>query len=540
MNLPIPPAPFPDKPLRGGKGEPAARSRRVTPEAPICPTPGAEHRAASVTGSPFPPRRGLSGKGAGGIGLLAALLTLAGPAFAAPPVVKGAAVKPAPDPAALVAAGKLPAFFDPNDLSKGPVLSAKSALLMDADTGQVLWEHDGRVRRFPASTTKILTGLLFAEHTEPDDVITVTDPKITRIEASSLHLKPWEKLSARDLLYGTMLRSANDGSVVIAQHVAGSVSKFAAMMNARAKELGAFHTHFTNPNGLPDPNHYTTAYDLAMIARGALENERFRDSVSKPRRVIERSKNKRDRIVATKGKKFYQKFPGADGIKTGYTRAAGYCFVGSATRDGRRLLAVILGARNAAIDDTIPLLSWGFQRFPPVWVARKGDVVGTVEVRGGAPGKVAVSAAKSLHVTAMDEANPAWTTEIHGEAEAPIARGQEVGRLVVKVDGVPVNSAPVVATEDVARSAVAAVVEGARPMGWLFAGAGILAVGVWRGTTAAKSARRRRRRLAAAGRGVDRGRPGGGGRPDRVYPRYEGRPRDAAHHARRRPGRPAL
>lgn len=452
--------------------------------------------------------------------LLAGLAT--GRLAAAPPPPAGSAaprtqppVRSKPlataDPQSLVSRGKLPPFYDPRDLSRPPVLSAKAAVLMDADTGQILWEKNGGLRRAPASTTKILTGLLFVEHTPPEDIITCLDPKIGRFEGSSLHLKPWEKLTAEDLLYALMLRSANDGAVVIAQHVAGSVPKFAARMNARARELGATDSHFTNPNGLPDPKHYTTARDLARIARAALAEPRFAQVVSTYRRTIERSKNKNDRVLVSKAKKFFHKLPGADGVKTGYTRAAGYCFVGSATRDNRRLLSVVLGARSSATVDTIPLLSWGFKRFPVVWVARKGDALGNIAITDAAA-KVPVIAGDDLRAT-TDSTRPAplTTTTVLEPVRAPIARGQVVGRLVAKMNGQAVGSVPLLAAADVARSPFALGATRSWPLiGWIAGGAALVLAGVHLGTTTTKGAGQRRHRVTAPRRSTHRRRPGRG------------------------------
>lgn len=442
-----------------------------------------------------------------------------------PALVNAAPAPPAPkqDPAklplekaqALVDKGKIFAFFDAKNLAKAPVLSARSALLMDADTGQILWEKNADVVRPPASTTKILTGLLLAENTQPDDIVTVMDPNIRKVEPSSLHLRPWEKLSARDLLYALILRSANDGAVVVAQHVSGSVPKFAEKMNARARELGAVSSNFVNPHGLHHPDHYTTARDLALIARAALQNPRLADAVGTPRRKITRSKSKTDNVVSSKARKFFKTFQGANGVKTGYTRAAGYCFVGSATRDGRRLLSVILDAHDNASGETMPLLSWGFRRFQAVVVARKGETVSEVPVRGGQVAKLPVVAARDLRASAdilsaapTVDAPPVVTTEMVGMDElwAPIRQGQEVGRLLVKINGVEVSSAPLLAGTTIEPSPIRAAATTAAGSGkaLLIAGAGALVlVGCGYGTATAKSARRRRRRLAAARRGVD-------------------------------------
>ncbi len=441
---------------------------------------------------------------------------LALPANAAPRKNKkaAAAAPPKGDRAALVAAGKMPAYFNPKDLSKVPVISGPSAILIDADTGQVLWEKNADVRRAPASTTKIMTGLLLVERTQPTDIITCMDPNITRIEESSLHIKPWEKFTSKDLMYGLMLRSANDGAVVIAQHLAGSVPAFAQMMNERARQCGATNTNFVNPNGLPSKEHYTTARDLSLIAREALKNPRFEDAVGTPKRVIVRSKLQSDTVITAKVKRyFYDKFPGADGVKTGYTRAARHCFVGSATRDGRRLLTVVLGAADSASGDTIPMMSWGFKRFPQVILARKNQLAGNMPAPAAQNGAISVVAADTLHAT-TDSLRPEkfqFAPELKPlpNLTLPVKKGQEVGTIAVLVNGAPVSEVKLLAAEDTeaAPLPVAAV---RHTGGWLLGGMasagglGILLI-AWRYATAsAKSARRRRNRLTAARRGVNR------------------------------------
>jgi D-alanyl-D-alanine carboxypeptidase (penicillin-binding protein 5/6) len=442
--------------------------------------------------------------------VVTALITL--PAFAGSPASRVRPVPPVPptDIAALVSKGKRPAFFDPNDLSKPPVLSAPCAILVDADTGQVLWSKNADLRRPMASTTKIMTSLLFIEHTRPTDVVTCLDPSVTRIEESSLHIKPWEKFTAENLLYGTICRSANDGAVVMAEHVAGSVPRFAEMMNDRARQIGATNTHFVNPNGLNEHGHYSTAHDLALISCEAMRNPRFADAVSLPTRTIDRTINRGDtRITARSGKIFHAKFPGADGVKSGYTRQAGHCYVGSATRDGRRLLSVVLGAKGSAIGDTIPLLSWGFQRFPAVVVARKDQAVGQVTVKGGVSATVLGLAGADLRATtdALAPETGGVTTEVQPAAvAAPVRRGSVIGAVVAKVGGRVVGQAPVFAAQDVPEAPLSAVA--ARTTPWIppaIGGLALLLVG-WRyGTASAKSAGRRRHRLAAARRGAYRG-----------------------------------
>ena len=465
------------------------------------------------------------------------LLVAGDGAIIAPPasLLPSGLPKPPPDYQKLVSEGKLTAFYDARDLHKTPVLSAPSALLMDADTGQILWAKNPDVKHYPASTTKIMTGLLFAEHTQPTDIITCLDPKITQIEESSLHIKPWEKFTAKDLLYGFILRSANDGAVVIAQHVGGSVPKFADMMNARAIELGATNTHFVTPNGLHDPNHYTTARDMALIARAALQNPRFAEAVRIPTRTISRSKLATDVVISSKAKKqFYDKFPGADGVKTGYTRKAQHCFVGSATRNGRRLLSIVLASRNSAISDTTPLLSWGFKRFGMRTVAEAGQPAPNVGIRGGISATVDTVAERDLHVS-FDTLAPPGTQETEADTPtlqtvseqkfAPIKKGDTVGYLEVIIDQAH-SQTPLLAAQDVPASVFSAAVQAVspqmpRPSGAnsgspllpILGGAGALFAGLigyrYYAATTTKSPRGRGGRLPSARGRTHRPRPGG-------------------------------
>ena len=512
----------------------------------------------TLLSSPFPLSEARAvGKGAGGIGIF---LTLALPTQAAPPrhhhptrpphahaQAKAAAKKPAkphakaapayppisgdalwasggalPNPPApsdaqaLVNTGKVPPYYNAQHLEKSPILDAPSAILIDADTGQVLWGKNPTLRRFPASTTKILTALLFIEHTQPGDIVTCLDPKITQIEPSSLYIKPWEKFTAQDLLYGTLLRSGNDGAVVMAEYVSGSVGKFADLMNARAAQIGATDSHWVTPNGLHDREHYTTARDMAKIARVALQNPRFADAVSQPEREITRTINVKDSLIIARAHKYWDRFPGADGVKTGYTHQAGHCFVGTATRDGRRLLAVIFGARNSAVDNTVPLLSYGFARWEQTPLARAGDPAASVPVRGGLAGDVATVAGANLHVS-YDALRPMEDHVVTTSVEpvpglaAPVRAGDIVGQLVGRLNGKAVARVPLRAASDVARSPIAAAMGGGHggsllraillPMG----GVGLVLVAWrWYATTTAKSARRRRSRLATARGGDDR------------------------------------
>ena len=420
---------------------------------------------------------------------------------------------PADKAQSLVTSSRIPGFYDPANLRREPVISAKAAVLMDAATGEIVWAKNADLPLYPASTTKIMTGLLFAEYTKSDEIVTCLDPKIRNVEPSSLHIAPWEKFSSHDLLIGTLLRSGNDGCVVIAQHISGTVAKFADLMNERAVVAGATHTHFHNPNGLPDPLHTTTAHDLAVITRAALQNERFADAVRTPRRVIRRSRST-DVVVQSKASGFYKSFPGADGVKTGYTRAARHCFVGSATRGGRQLIGVVLSAADNASGETATVLGWGFRRFPTIIAAKANTPAVPVLLAGGVAGTVNTIAAKDL-ITFGDALTPVPVVQTVAEPlaglSAPVAKGQIVGRLVARVDGMERGSIDLLAGETVAASPVSAMAKktgaafaGVGKMVWLGMGAGaVCLIGLaYYGTTTTKGTRRRRNRVAPQSGGI--------------------------------------
>lgn len=255
------------------------------------------------------------------------------------------------------------ASYNPQDLKQYPRTVSKSVAVFDAATGQLLWQMNGSKRCYPASTTKILTGLLFAEATPAEEIVRCTNKQIASVGESSLNIKFNESFVAEDLLRGFLLKSANDAGVVIAEHVDGSTSKFATRMNERAAQAGATQSHFVNPHGLHHPDHYTTAIDLGRIAIDALKNPRFAKMVEKPSAIIHSSSRPAIKVTSRAKSLYYDRFMGADGIKTGYTRPAGNCFVASATRDGRRLISVVMGAPESACKETIPILSWAFRRF---------------------------------------------------------------------------------------------------------------------------------------------------------------------------------
>jgi serine-type D-Ala-D-Ala carboxypeptidase (penicillin-binding protein 5/6) len=227
-----------------------------------------------------------------------------------------------------------------------PAVAAKSAILVDAQTGTILFEKDAHTRRAPASTTKIMTATLLLEHGGLDAPVTAS-ARAAKTPYANLHLRPGERIPLRDMLYAILLRSANDGCVAAAETVASSVPAFVEMMNYKAREIGCTETHFVTPNGLYDPNHYTTAADLARMAIYATQYDLFNQIVATKEKLINRSIARTDSLMRNHNR-LLSRYPGCDGIKTGYVRQSGKCLVASATRteEGHpwRLIAVVLNS----------------------------------------------------------------------------------------------------------------------------------------------------------------------------------------------------
>jgi D-alanyl-D-alanine carboxypeptidase (penicillin-binding protein 5/6) len=375
-----------------------------------------------------------------------------------------------------------------------PAVHARGAILEDAATGAVLWQSHADTPRPMASTTKIMTGLLVAEHDHLGETVTVS-PTAAAVGESSLHLKAGETLTLHDLLYGILLRSANDGCVAAAEHISGTEAAFVQRMNDKAAALGCRHTHFVNAYGLHDPNHYTTPRDLAAIARAALQDPVLREIVGTPTYTIERSINKYDPHLKARDYSFLTHYPGAEGVKTGYTRQAGHCFVGTARRGGFQLVSVVLHSPNFN-KETAALLDWGFKNFRGGVAVKAGEDLGDVRVAGGRAARVAAVAAQAVSITVPINA-PRVRADLGAlSVRAPIKAGQALGFAPLMSGGKQVGRVAVAASNAVGISIWSLI-------GRLAGGALLLMViGVILGAIAENS-RRRRRRLAARSRRPD-------------------------------------
>lgn len=259
----------------------------------------------------------------------------------------------------------------PGDVQAATVTtSAEASALIDVTTGRMLYSHNGDKPMRIASLTKIMTAIVAIEHGELSDVVK-TGIQAYGVEGSSVYLKLGQEMSLHHLLYGLMLRSGNDAAVAIAEHVGGSLDGFVLLMNEKAEQIGMVNTTFRNPHGLDADGHLSTAEDMARLTAYALNNAAFREIVKTPSVKVPNPGEKWDHLWRNKNKMLHL-YEGADGVKTGYTKAAGRCLVSSATRDGRQLAAVTLNDGNDWSDHA-RLLDYGFRQFPLRDLYRQGE-----------------------------------------------------------------------------------------------------------------------------------------------------------------------
>ena len=297
-------------------------------------------------------------------------------------------------------------------------ISAKSAVLMDCATGRLLYEKNSEQKSLIASTTKIMTAILVCERTNVLDRVKIPKEAVG-IEGSSLYLREGEILTIQELLYGMMLHSGNDAAVALAIYCGGTVEGFAQMMNDKARSIGMTNSHFENPHGLDSENHYSTAHDLAILSRYAMQNPIFAEIVStKTVKIGHRQLRNHNKLLWF--------LDGADGVKTGYTKAAGRILVSSACRDGRRLVAVTISAPNDW-QDHISLLDNGFHQYTQQCIVRKDDMLGYAEIAGGEAGKVQLIANDDFsYPLCLDEEIRIQLPQ-PGFVYAPVSAGQEAG-----------------------------------------------------------------------------------------------------------------
>jgi len=313
-----------------------------------------------------------------------------------------------------------------------PSVSAKAAVLIDARTGSILFEKNAFVQMDPASTTKIMTALVVLEHGHLDTPVTVSR-EADRTSGSSLHIHQGDQYTRLDLLRGLLLRSGNDASVALAESDAGSVQEFVAEMNRRASQLGAFNTAYENTHGLTRSGHYSSAYDLALITRAAFQYSVFREIVGLKEATIRDTMHERTRTLSNTNQLLYG-FPGADGVKTGTTDAAGKCVVGSATRGGQQLIAVVLNSHDRWAD-AAHLLNWGFSHWKLEEAVTARQPLASRAVRRGTTERVEVGSRVNLWIDVPAGEHAAVVLALPSGLSAPVAVDQRVGFVSITADG---------------------------------------------------------------------------------------------------------
>lgn len=338
-------------------------------------------------------------------------------------------------------------LVQPLSAATPPEIKAEGHLLIDMLSGQVLAENNADVRLEPASLTKIMTAhVVFHEIAEKrinlDDLVTVSE-KAWKMGGSRMFIEVNKKVSVEELLKGLIIQSGNDAAVALAEHVAGSEDAFAILMNKEATRLGTTGTNFVNASGMPDPNHYTTPYDIAKIAQATiLEYPKFYEWYA----IKEYTYNK---ITQKNRNTLLWQDKSVDGVKTGHTEAAGYCLVASAKRDGTRLLSVIMGTESKAAraKESSKLLNYGFRFFETRKILSGTAALKTVKIWKGDADQVQVGVVRDVYMTYPRgqrdklKAQMVMSTPL----EAPVRKGQQLGSVIINLDGKKQKSVPLVA-----------------------------------------------------------------------------------------------
>lgn len=316
--------------------------------------------------------------------------------------------------------------------------NAKSAILMDADTGTILYEKNSHDRLPPASITKVMTMLLVMEAIEQgtlrwDEKITVSEHAAS-MGGSQIFLHSGEQMTVEELMKGVAIASANDASVALAEKIAGTEQLFVEMMNEKAKQLGLQNTHFVNSNGLPHDDHYSSAYDIAIMSKELLSYEKVTDFTGKYQDYLRQ--DTKDPFWLVNTNKLVRFYDGVDGLKTGYTSVAKYCLSATAKRDNMRLIAVVLGepsakTRNLEISN---MFDYAFSQYKTHVLFQKGDLIGTYEIDKGSVEEIEFVAERPIHLL-LKKGHPIDNIRheviIDEKIALPIKKGDPIAKLKV-------------------------------------------------------------------------------------------------------------
>lgn len=349
----------------------------------------------------------------------------------------------------------------PGETKPALTVKAKSAVLMDYGSGEVLFAHNPDARLPVASVQKIMTMTIILEalqsgRIKETDMVT-TSALARSMGGTQIWLEEGEQMSVHDLLYAIAVGSANDAAVAMAEYISGSMDAFVAEMNAKARELGMTNTHFVNPTGLDADGQYSSARDLAILSRYAIRLPRFLELTSTWDYYVR--KGTEDEVWLTTFNKLLKGYPGYDGIKTGFTSSAGYCLASTAKRDGLRMIAVVLAEPTPKdrTDDVVTLLNYGFSQYTAKKMVARGEYVGKIQVAKGRKSIVEAVAEDDVYVSmkrsAREKAESELSTQVvlPDRVVAPVKKGQVLGRLLVKRGDGTVAETNVIAADDVSR-----------------------------------------------------------------------------------------
>lgn len=336
-------------------------------------------------------------------------------------------------------------------------LYSDAAILIDSATGKVLAEKNSNEKMYPASTTKILTAIIAIENCKLEDKITASYDAVMSIPVgySNAAIQPDETLSVEELLNLFLIHSANEVGMIFAEHISGSVENFANLMNQKATEIGCKNTHFTNPSGIHDEEHYSTAYDMALIAQYCMKNETFRSIVSKPSCEVAATDKYEERYFVNTNdlirpsSQYYYKY--AIGIKTGFTSQAKNCLIAASKKDNMELITVILGAqttengKSARYIDSINLFEYGFNNYKFQEIKAQNDTIQEITIKN------ATKETENLQLLIKDSIsstvpidfnleNLDYSIELNENISAPIAQGSTIGKITYNIDGVTYSS----------------------------------------------------------------------------------------------------
>ncbi|HBP64827.1 MAG TPA: D-alanyl-D-alanine carboxypeptidase [Desulfosporosinus sp.] len=338
-----------------------------------------------------------------------------------------------------------PSAFAEETSSKEPQIRGEGAYLIDVLSGQTLYMKNSDKPLAPASTTKIMTGLLAIEQGNLNDTVTASPSMLDKklVDGTQIYLVPGEKMPLKDLLYALLLNSANDSAVDIAEHVGGNLPNFVEMMNQRAREIGANQTHFVNSSGLTEPGHVTTAHDLALIARVAYQNPTFAEYVRTKSQIVSRSTPNTPVLMRNENKLLFRDTT-VDGIKTGYTVAAQNCLVASVTKDGRQFIGVILKSPGHEIwTDMQSMFEFGFTQFTGTIFKPSGSIISTIMVNNEA---VNLIIDRPIYITQKNnDQNSPLNLRVKPTSSSPLSsvtEGQVVANVEVSDGDILLNTLP--------------------------------------------------------------------------------------------------